>query len=152
MQFLRVVFFILSAAIKNIHLRCHFGLSNFQKWKIRSWVVCFSFYAVIICVFDVILFAGILSRYFKASNVSVGALPRTTLRAFRAGYACSGNSQLMPNGPYWQFLDYTLLCYHEKWIMNTQLLCAVNGNIYKTPHYICFLYLNNKQNMLVSKT
>ena len=71
------------------------------------WVVCFSFYAVIICVFDVILFLGILSRYFKASNFCFG--PRTTLRAFRAGYACSGNSQLMPNAPYWQFLDYTLI-------------------------------------------
>ena len=64
-----LLFFILSAAIKNIHLRCHFRLLKaFKNGKIRSCVACVAcLHAVIICVFDVILFVKV--SYFKAWNM-----------------------------------------------------------------------------------
>ena len=44
--------------------------------------------------------------YSKAPNM--GLCPEPHWGAFRAGYACSGNSQLVPNDLYREFLDYTL--------------------------------------------
>ena len=100
--------------IKNIHLRCHFGLSKaFKNGKIRSCVVCYSLHAVIICVFDIwcnfVCRNTVKVSYSKAPNM--GLCPEPHWGAFRAGYACSGNSQLVPNGLYREFLDYTLILY-----------------------------------------
>ena len=66
-------FFILSAAIKNIHLRCHFGLLKaFKNGKIRSCVVCYSLHVAIICVFDIwcnfVCRNTVKVSYFKAPN------------------------------------------------------------------------------------
>ena len=98
--------------IKNIHLRCHFGLLKaFKNGKIRSCVVFYSLHAVIICVFDIwcnfVCRNTVKVSYSKAPNM--GLCPEPHWGAFRAGYACSGNSQLVPNGLYREFLDYTLM-------------------------------------------